>query len=365
MELQKCSLFLGFLLSYIFISAQPSITANDFLGLIGSTFMMEEDTSGAITVDVGQPGNDQTWDLSTVAVPNPFTLSREFLDPGETPYSARFAEANLAEKITSMDFPEGAIFNYYAVAEERARNVGSATMATVMGIPFEQFNDDNQLVAPFPVEIGTSWSETIYDTTTQAGVFTNIIFDSTVIRVDGWGKLILPSGEYTCLRLFEQCWNQSKTVISGVSTDSSSESALTYIWVSPEHFILASITSQDGETDPNFTSATSFSRLAGGSSALFQSDKLDGQWRLLGPNPFGHQIRLEVSTDLDQPLALHVYDVMGHLVKTLLPSARYDGTQHVNWNGTDESGQVMPGGTYILSLRSPGTTTNRKVQLVR
>ena len=52
---------------------------------------------------------------------------------------------------------------------------------------------------------------------------------------------------------------------------------------------------------------------------------------------------------------LDILDVRGRLVRTLVDGQRAGGQRHeVMWNGTNESGQRMPSGTYMSRLRVKG-----------
>ena len=344
-------------------TGQISITDQDLLGLIGSTFILEEDTSGMLVIDHGTAGENQTWDLSG-PLNTSFSITREFVAPSETPYAGRFTTANLAEKLTSFDFSEGAFYNFYEVGPNRAIEVGNVAVVYVMGTMVENVNEDLHLVAPLPLTTVSAWTETIKDTTIEVGAFTSILFDSTVISVDGWGKIILPGGEFDCLRLFEQCWTHSQTVINGVIIDSSWESALSYIWVDKNHFVLAAVTSQDGETDPNFTSASAFSRLAGGSTALSEIKDLGQQLNISGPNPFKDKLQIRVDLDQANNVRLSIFDLQGVEVTRLMDSSLADGTYHFSWDGRSKDAGLLSAGTYLVALRTDEGRAVRKTQFI-
>jgi len=74
------------------------------------------------------------------------------------------------------------------------------------------------------------------------------------------------------------------------------------------------------------------------------------------PNPFNQSIRIEASND--QLLNLNIYNMTGQLIyKTTM-------TGLFVWNGTSQSGSILPKGTYLLKLteKSSGKTVlNQKV----
>ena len=353
------ALLLCFFIPFSF--TQISIDSDDFLGLIGSTFVTETDSSGSVTVDVGMPGANQSWDLSDVQMTNPFVINIEFLDPNNTPYGARFAEANLAEKLTTPEFPQGAFYNFLAVSDERVRQVGDAQVANIGGMDFEQISDDNALVASFPITVGSGWSETIYDTTTQQGLVTNIFFDSTVIMVDGWGTLKLPHGDFQCLRLFEQCWTRTETIINGVSTGITSESALSYIWVSDKNYILATVTSQDGETDPNFTDAAFFDRQSGGTTPVSYTFQNEYPIEVMTANPFQESVTLSFTLPTGDPAQLSIFDLQGRLLQSIWQNDQPLKSNQVTWHVPS----AVSNGTYLAVLEQSGNRSTKKLQILK
>ncbi len=345
--------------------SQVSITAQDILDLAGSKFALQEDTTGAINVNTGAPGENQTWDLSDLELASGFGLDQEFLLPAETPYTTNFPTSNLVIKLSSPAFSDGAIYEYLEVGATEVRTLGSVVMANVMGIPFENITEDNQVFAPVPVTFGSTWSEVIRDTIEQAGSFTNFLFDSTAITVDGWGTLSLPHGNFSCLRLFEQCWTRSRTLVNGVLTSSSADSALSYIWVSPENFLLATITSQDGETDPAFTDAGFVSIQTEEILSAPVLDEPAQRLSILGPNPTSDHIVIGIDLIETADVDLGIFTLDGKRIRTLLSGNQPAGYTEIIWDGVDLSGTQVPAATYLIRLKAFGRSETQKVIWVR
>ena len=75
------------------------------------------------------------------------------------------------------------------------------------------------------------------------------------------------------------------------------------------------------------------------------------------PNPFNSSIKIPFRTPDDQEVALHVYNTLGQKVKALFNSRV--GTrppQTVTWDGTDERGNVVASGPYLVVLTSNNRT---------
>lgn len=51
----------------------------------------------------------------------------------------------------------------------------------------------------------------------------------------------------------------------------------------------------------------------------------------------------------------------GHEVKLLAFGAHNKGSYNVNWNLTDELGQVLPSGVYIINLKTSRTNSSQKM----
>lgn len=70
------------------------------------------------------------------------------------------------------------------------------------------------------------------------------------------------------------------------------------------------------------------------------------------PNPFTAQSTLPVSLDAPGPVRLAVYDVLGRLVRVLHDDVLPAGAHQFTWNGRDEGGGLLAGGTYFLRLET-------------
>lgn len=83
------------------------------------------------------------------------------------------------------------------------------------------------------------------------------------------------------------------------------------------------------------------------------------------PNPFnaGTSIRFSVPTSGEVRLA--IYDLMGHLVKTLVNSELPTGTYEMRWDGLNDQDVPVSSGLYFCRLRSYDHEKVIKMQLVR
>jgi hypothetical protein len=84
------------------------------------------------------------------------------------------------------------------------------------------------------------------------------------------------------------------------------------------------------------------------------------------PNPFNPTTTIIVEVSEQVHVTLEVYDVLGQHVRTLYDGLAPVGRMAVEWNGTDDSGDHVAGGTYFARLASPSSPQFvRKMVLAR
>ncbi|MBN1352000.1 T9SS type A sorting domain-containing protein [candidate division KSB1 bacterium] len=70
------------------------------------------------------------------------------------------------------------------------------------------------------------------------------------------------------------------------------------------------------------------------------------------PNPFNLETTIEYFLPQDAAVVLAIYDLRGNEVKTLISSNQSAGFQAVQWNGRDESGQLVASGVYYYKIQA-------------
>ncbi|RMH69166.1 MAG: T9SS C-terminal target domain-containing protein [Gemmatimonadetes bacterium] len=70
------------------------------------------------------------------------------------------------------------------------------------------------------------------------------------------------------------------------------------------------------------------------------------------PNPFNPKTTLAFDLPQVSHIRLNIYDVSGHLVRTLVNSQQDAGYHQVEWNGTDDQNQVVRSGVYVYRLET-------------
>jgi len=88
--------------------------------------------------------------------------------------------------------------------------------------------------------------------------------------------------------------------------------------------------------------------------------------RAVQPNPFVASTTIEFDMARETPVTLHVLDVSGRLVRTLIDGASWPaGRQRVTWDGMDENGQPAPAGIYLCTIEVGGVRDQRRVARLR
>jgi|GEM_PF-1346633 len=84
--------------------------------------------------------------------------------------------------------------------------------------------------------------------------------------------------------------------------------------------------------------------------------------RLIGSNVFTQSVSFSVSSPATQA-SLKIYDASGSLVKTLFEGTSQSHT--LTWDGTSNSGDILPAGVYFYSFASGDITENGRLILLR
>lgn len=86
------------------------------------------------------------------------------------------------------------------------------------------------------------------------------------------------------------------------------------------------------------------------------------------PNPFnaGTKIKFRVSSSTTSvSVNLHIYNLKGQLISTLVERNLFPGEYEILWNGTDQQGFPVASGIYIYILKQGQNKLSRKMTLIR
>lgn len=83
------------------------------------------------------------------------------------------------------------------------------------------------------------------------------------------------------------------------------------------------------------------------------------------PNPFNPETRIVFNVPQQAEIKLHVYNVMGQLVRTLASGNFTPGQHEVMWDGRNDGGAPVSAGLYLYRLEAPGVNVTKKMLLMK
>jgi hypothetical protein len=83
------------------------------------------------------------------------------------------------------------------------------------------------------------------------------------------------------------------------------------------------------------------------------------------PNPFNPTTNIAFSLPETEDITLTVYNSLGRKVRTLLSGGVSEGKHSILWDGTDDSGDIVPSGMYFYELKSDRGVLQKKMILVK
>ena len=99
-----------------------------------------------------------------------------------------------------------------------------------------------------------------------------------------------------------------------------------------------------------------------------ESLSIPDSWELAQnyPNPFNPSTTIQFSLPEPGAVSLHVYNLQGKLVQTLLNHESYNwGRYQLIWDGRNQYGATVASGVYFYRLQGEGFIKTRKMTLVR
>ncbi len=101
-------------------------------------------------------------------------------------------------------------------------------------------------------------------------------------------------------------------------------------------------------------------------SSVAESERWDYRLYANSPNPFGPSTVVRYALRERAVVGLHVYDVAGRLVRTLVDSeAQTAGPHQARWDGRDDAGHRAASGVYFYRIQAGPFTESRRMVLLR
>jgi len=341
--------------------AQITITSGNILGLIGKSQTVESDTTDAITVNLGTAGTNRTWDFRTLVL-RAERFTYQFIAPSGTPFAARVPQANFVQRATIPSQPSSAFYVYSLVSATGFRSLGVGVVSP-QGNFFSFANAQD--LAPLPLAFNSTWTSVESDTTGNIQTGASISTSTTVNTVDAWGVVRLSIGDFNCLRIRENNTTISKIVVGNITLNPDTSKTIDYSWVSQTDFLVASVSSRDGETNPNYTTATSFTRLFSRATSVASphaAENIPTDFALAQnfPNPFNPATEIAFQIARAGHAELSIYNIAGEKVRTLISGNVAPGNHSVKWDGKNEGGRRLASGTYVYRLKAGNFSEAKK-----
>ena len=260
---------------------QPLFTVDDIPSTSGLESHYSVVTGGSLAVDLGSVGGPQMWDYGQVSEADAAdTVVERIVEAGDTPFDSLFPEANLVHQTDALNFiGTGTTSGYqYWNLDEASLSLLGMGADSVFGVPFAFAFDSPFTSVPLPLELGIRWS----DGTTFTDIFRienpapgQLPGDSVDVKieieyaregkVEGWGTVSVPHGEYEALRVRRHDtthFDLSVWIFFGfTSVFDTTLVVYTYDWFVENLGSVLTITSRPNETDTLFSVATSVRRL--------------------------------------------------------------------------------------------------------
>jgi len=131
-----------------------------------------------------------------------------------------------------------------------------------------------------------------------------------------------------------------------------------------EWFVLVSDTTVTVNSLETFTVSFDFDE------ALLGIDKFAGIPEIFAlrqnyPNPFNPITTIAYDVPEMTSVLVDIYNILGQQVRTLINRSHEPGYYRIQWDGTNDYGEVLPSGMYIYSIQASGFTSVKKLVLMK
>jgi hypothetical protein len=83
------------------------------------------------------------------------------------------------------------------------------------------------------------------------------------------------------------------------------------------------------------------------------------------PNPFNPTTEIEYGIPVSNHVSIEIFNELGQKVKTLVDRYMTQGKYHATWDGTNDTGSLMPSGMYFYKMTSSHFTSVKKMMLLK
>lgn len=83
------------------------------------------------------------------------------------------------------------------------------------------------------------------------------------------------------------------------------------------------------------------------------------------PNPFNPNTNIHFSVPKDSRVNVQIYNIKGQNIKNLLNNTLKAGNHSLTWDGTDNNGNHVTSGIYLIKMQGDGFKSNHKMSLLK
>ena len=299
------------------IYSQIVITKDELPSTLGTTWKTLNDTTENVTVDVGTTGENRRWDFTQSI--NGIEIKQIVVSLDSTPYRSDFSESNfvikyeggLLDLIYSDVFPQikGDVYFYQKITDTAVYLVGTGFRSSFIS-GSAHFEPPNAILNFIPTKYGDAWTTksvfTIVKDTTIMGISGQLkltVNDSAYSIIDAWGKIVIPLGEFDCLRMKSYVTMNEEITFNDRPITTKRARIINYNWITENYGIVMRIASHTDEQDDNFTDARLCSRMT---SFTKIEDYLPDHWNFTANTNNNATVVLPVIANpniIDTPLA--------------------------------------------------------------
>ena len=343
-------------------SAQISINSQDILNMIGTVTEAEVDTNGNVPFNPGSAGENQTWDFSTKTI-NGYQTTLEYTTADGTPFVDDYPGANFVFKSELKDGAiTGEVYTYHTITSENFTALGGGIISNGFSI----LQSAGGEYTPLPIAYGNEWTISASDTLTIVDGFFTVTNKLNQNKVDAWGTLKLPAGDFASLRIIEESLTLTETYVSNILISSDTSTAINYEWIGQDALLLLYAQGPEGESDPNFDTAKEFGWLTKLTTTDIDNDfsqKVPDTYELNQnyPNPFNPETIISYSLPQKSEVSLTIYDITGKLIDIITPGLQSAGTHEVRW----QAANYLSSGAYLYQIKAGNYISTKKMILLR
>ena len=83
------------------------------------------------------------------------------------------------------------------------------------------------------------------------------------------------------------------------------------------------------------------------------------------PNPFNPTTKIQYALANDAFVNISIYDLMGRSIKSLINIEQAAGFYEINWDATNNNGELVPAGMYFYMIQAGTFKSTKKMVLLK